>query len=199
VAVIAWVAVTMAVVFSVIKATVGLRVDREEEIVGLDIKEHGIVTEFNEFDLSGLEQSSAAKEAVTVEYVNTTANDVNTAAGDKMTKLTIVTRKSKFDALKAALNKIGVTGMTVMEVMGCGQQKGNSEFYRGVELEVHLIPKVQVDVVVCEVSPRLVIETAKKVLATGKIGDGKIFVYNVENVVKIRTGEEGLSALCNNK
>lgn len=198
-AVIVWVAVTMAVVFSVIKATIGLRVDIEEEIVGLDIKEHGIVTEFNEFDLSGLEQSSAAKEAVTVEYVNTTANDVNTAAGDKMTKLTIVTRKSKFDDLKAALNKIGVTGMTVMEVMGCGQQKGNSEFYRGIELEVHLIPKVQVDVVVCEVSPRLVIETAKKVLATGKIGDGKIFVYNVENVVKIRTGEEGLSALCNNK
>jgi len=114
---------------------------------------------------------------------------------DKMTKIEIITRTSKFDDLKEALNDIGITGMTVTQVLGCGIQKGITEMYRGVALPINLLPKVKVEMVVCEVPVELVIETAKKVLKTGKIGDGKIFIYPVENVIKIRTGEEGVNAL----
>ena len=103
--------------------------------------------------------------------------------------------KEKFDALKSAMSKLGITGMTVSHVMGCGVQKGKPEYYRGVPVEASLLPKVQVDIVVSKVPVRTVIETAKKVLYTGHIGDGKIFVYDVENVVKVRTGEEGFDAL----
>lgn len=199
VAVIAWVTVTMTVVFYLVKETIGLRVNEEEEVVGLDIKEHGIVTEID-IDYTGLTNLSAPV-LETAAAANVHANipaavpsDV-LAPGEKITKVTIVARRNKFEALKAAMNKIGVTGMTVSEVMGCGLQRGNTQYYRGVEMEMHLVPKVQVDIVVYEVDPRLVIDTAKKVLATGQIGDGKIFVYNVENVVRIRTGKEGPAAM----
>lgn len=114
---------------------------------------------------------------------------------NKMTKIDIITRPSKFDDLKEALNEIGITGMTVSQVLGCGMQKGVTEMYRGVPMSINLLPKVKVEMVVCEVPVETVIETAKKVLRTGEIGDGKIFIYPVENVIKIRTGEEGVSAL----
>lgn len=113
----------------------------------------------------------------------------------KMTKVDIITRPAKFDELKEALNEIGITGMTVTQVLGCGIQKGITEMYRGVPMEINLLPKVRVETVVCEVPVEKVIETAKKILRTGEIGDGKIFVYPVENVIKIRTGEEGVKAL----
>lgn len=114
---------------------------------------------------------------------------------DKMTKVDIITRPAKFDELKEALNEIGITGMTVTQVLGCGIQKGITEMYRGVPMEINLLPKVKIETVVCEVPVEKVIETAKEVLRTGEIGDGKIFVYPVENVIKIRTGEEGVKAL----
>jgi Amt family ammonium transporter len=113
----------------------------------------------------------------------------------KITKIDIIIKQSKFEILKEAMNEIGITGMTVTQVLGCGIQKGKHEYYRGVETEINLLPKVQVEIVVAKVPVRLVIDTAKKVLYTGHIGDGKIFVYNVENVIKVRTGEEGYDAL----
>ena len=114
---------------------------------------------------------------------------------EKLTKVDIITRPSKFEELKEALNDIGITGMTVTQVLGCGMQKGLTEMYRGVPMEINLLPKVKVEMVVCEVPVDLVVETATKVLRTGNIGDGKIFVYPVENVIKVRTGEEGVKAL----
>ncbi len=114
---------------------------------------------------------------------------------DKMTKIDIITRPSKFEDLKEALNEIGITGMTVTQVLGCGIQKGITEMYRGVPVSINLLPKVKVEIVVCEVPVDLVVETAKKILRTGEIGDGKIFIYPVENVIKVRTGEEGVRAL----
>ena len=117
------------------------------------------------------------------------------ASDTHLTKITIVAKQSKFDDLKDALNGIGVTGMTVTNVLGCGIQKGKAEFYRGVQMDMNLLPKIQVDVVVSKVAPEKVIATAKKALYTGHIGDGKIFVYNVQNVIKVRTGEEGVDAL----
>ncbi len=114
---------------------------------------------------------------------------------DKMTKIDIITRPAKFDELKDALNEIGITGMTVTQVLGCGMQKGITEMYRGVPMEINLLPKVKIETIVCEVPVEKVVETATKVLRTGEIGDGKIFIYPVENVIKVRTGEEGVKAL----
>lgn len=114
---------------------------------------------------------------------------------DKITKIDIIARSNKFEDFKEALNKIGITGMTVTQVLGCGTQKGVTEYYRGVPYEINLLPKVKIEIVVCEVPVELVIETAKKVLNTGQVGDGKIFVYDVSNVIRIRTGEEGKEAL----
>lgn len=118
---------------------------------------------------------------------------------EKITKIDIITRKSKFEDLKKALSEIGVQGMTVTQVLGCGTQKGDIQYYRGVPVEVKLIPKVKVEVVVCEVPVEKVINTVEKVLRTGDIGDGKIFIYPVEEVIKIRTGERGKNALLNNE
>lgn len=114
---------------------------------------------------------------------------------EKITKIDIITRQSKFDELKDALNEIGITGMTVYQVLGCGNQKGKTEVYRGNELTMDLLPKVKIEICVCEVPVQLVVDTAVKILRTGKIGDGKIFIYPVENVIKVRTGEEGVKAL----
>ena len=115
--------------------------------------------------------------------------------GHKYTKIEIICKEARFEALKNAMMELGITGMTVSHVLGCGVQKGKPEFYRGVQIEANLLPKIQVDIVVSKVPVRSVIDTAKKVLYTGHIGDGKIFVYDVENVVKVRTGEEGFDAL----
>jgi Amt family ammonium transporter len=204
-AVIVWVTVAISITFFIIKHTIGLRVSREEEIAGLDIHEHGLVSAYADFmpsaiDVSGglnevvekiTEQSKPMSESVPVTRVNV-AKEGATA---KITKVEIITKQSKFEALKAAMNAIGVTGMTVTNVLGCGVQKGSTEFYRGVAMEMNLLPKVQVEIVVSKVPVDLVIEEARKALYTGNIGDGKIFVYDVENVVKVRTGEAGYDAL----
>ena len=197
----AWTAVTITITFLVIKAIVGLRVDREEEILGLDITEHGLPSAYAGFAMQPeyIEEGSEpivvsgdtpVAEAIPVKKVP--AFDEGTP---KFTKVEIICKESRFDALKNAMMELGITGMTVSHVLGCGIQKGKPEYYRGVQVEANLLPKVQIDIVVSKVPVRSVIETAKKVLYTGHIGDGKIFVYDVENVVKVRTGEEGFDAL----
>ena len=196
----AWTAVTITVTFLVIKATAGLRVSREEEVLGLDSTEHGLPSAYAGFAMlpdTTVDDKPVevvgdipVAEAVTVKKMPTF--DDGTA---KFTKVEIICKESRFEALKTAMMNIGITGMTVSHVLGCGIQKGKPEYYRGIQVEANLLPKVQVDIVVSKVPVRTVIETAKKVLYTGHIGDGKIFVYDVENVVKVRTGEEGYEAL----
>ena len=197
----AWTAVTITIAFTIIKKVIGLRVTREEEMTGLDATEHGLPSAYAGFAMSPeyIEEGGApvvvdgdvpVAEAVQVKKVPTFEE------GDhKFTKIEIVCKESRFESLKSALMNVGITGMTVSHVLGCGLQKGKPEYYRGVQVEATLLPKVQVDIVVSKVPVRTVIETAKKVLYTGHIGDGKIFVYDVENVVKVRTGEEGYDAL----
>ncbi|MFH1880173.1 MAG: P-II family nitrogen regulator, partial [Bacillota bacterium] len=208
-AVTAWVAVTMTIVFFAIKHTVGLRVPAAEEIRGLDIEEHGLASAYADFMLPMSqgeiplgEEVELPREAVSVEKAIPVmvskvkaAYDDTVADGKKMTNIVIITKQSKFEALKAAMDGIGVTGMTVTQVLGCGMQKGRPEYYRGVEMETSLLPKIQVELVVCKIPVRTVIEAAKNALYTGHIGDGKIFIYDVENVIKVRTGEEGYDAL----
>ena len=202
-AILAFTAVTITLSFLAIRATVGLRVSEQEEIVGLDVEEHGLVSAYAGFmpvigsdvpmgapaELPGA-RSAAKDEAVPVADYSTGSNDKV-----KMSKVTIVTKQSMFERLKSAMDEIGVTGMTVTQVLGCGMQKGRPEYYRGVEMETSLLPKIEVDIVVCKIPVRTVIDAAKNALYTGHIGDGKIFVYDVEQVVKVRTGEEGYDAL----
>ena len=196
--------VMMVITFYVIEKCHGLRTSAEEEMVGLDICEHGLPSAYPDFSPAVDKFSSYAP----VEGVAAVTGDVPAAEAvpvkkmptfeegtPKFTKIEIVCKESRFDALKTALSGLGITGMTVSHVLGCGIQGGKPEYYRGVPVETNLLPKVQVDVVVSKVPVRAVIETAKKVLYTGHIGDGKIFVYDVENVVKVRTGEEGYDAL----
>jgi Amt family ammonium transporter len=202
VAVAAWVAVTMGVVFTVIRKTIGLRVSAEEEIDGLDIHEHGLVSSYADFMLlSGpagdlpVPANAPFPLAVAGSPASGEAPVSKPVGAVKMTHVTVILKQNKFEAFKAAMNEIGITGMTVTNVLGYGQQKGAPEYYRGAVVETSVLPKVKVDIVVSKVPVRTVIETAKKVLYTGHIGDGKIFVYDVENVVRVRTGEEGYDAL----
>jgi Amt family ammonium transporter len=209
VAVTAWVTVAMLIAFSIIKAVVGLRVTKEEEIEGLDIHEHGIESSYADFmplsasrsaETATVAPAAPVEAAVPVETavpVTDTRDDAADAArkGPKMTKLSIITGQSKFESLEAAMSAIGITGMTMTNILGYGTQKGHPEFYRGVEVQARLLPKIRVEIIVCKVPVRSVIEAAKKALYTGKIGDGKIFVYDVENVIRVRTGEEGYDAL----
>ena len=202
VAILAWTGVVMALTFLVIKKTIGLRVSPEEEIKGLDSTEHGLPSAYADFlpavesldygyeDAVAVTGDAPVAEAVPVKKVPTF--DEGTT---KFTKVEIICKEARLESLKNAMMGIGITGMTVSHVLGCGAQKGKPEYYRGVQVEANLLPKVQVDIVVSKVPVREVIETAKKVLYTGHIGDGKIFVYDVENVVKVRTGEEGYDAL----
>ena len=202
IAILAWTAVTMILTFLIIRKTVGLRVSKEEEIKGLDRTEHGLPSAYADFVPAveslnyGYESAMNVSgdvppaEAVPVKKMPTFDDGT-----PKFTKVEIICKESRFEALKTAMMDIGITGMTVSHVLGCGIQKGKPEYYRGVQIEANLLPKVQVDIVVSKVPVRSVIETAKKVLYTGHIGDGKIFVYDVENVVKVRTGEEGYDAL----
>ena len=202
-AVAAWTAVTITVTFLIIKAVVGLRVSAEEETIGLDATEHGLPSAYAGFAMLpeyidvGSEPVMVAGDVPVAEAVEVKAvPDFEPAAGGvKMTKVEIICKEARLEALKNAMMRIGITGMTVSHVLGCGLQKGKPEYYRGVQVETNLLPKVQVDIVVSKVPVRSVIETAKKVLYTGHIGDGKIFVYDVQNVVKVRTGEEGYDAL----
>lgn len=203
IAVIAWVAIMMTIVFQVLKHTIGLRVTAQEEISGLDLPEHGLVSAYADFyTMGGMSTSEIAttidtgkvtpEVAIPVEKV---AKTPSVGSNVKMTQIRIITKESQFETLKIAMNRIGITGMTVNHVLGCGMQKGATELYRGTPLEINLLPKIQVDIVVCKVPVETVVETAKRVLYTGHIGDGKIFIYDVENVIKVRTGQEGYSAL----
>ena len=197
----AYVAVIITVVFFIIKKTIGLRVSAEEEITGLDVTEHGLLTAYAGFAMLPDTTSEDAPVVVAGDVPVAEAVPVKKmpafeeGTGPKLTKIEIICKESRLESLKNAMIGIGITGMTVSHVLGCGVQKGKPEYYRGVQVEASLLPKVQVDIVVSKVPVRAVIETAKKTLYTGHIGDGKIFVYDVENVVKVRTGEEGYDAL----
>lgn len=203
----AWTAVTITISFLIIKKIFGLRVSREEEMEGLDVKEHGLTSAYAGIamlpeyidegeEVPAVTGDTPVAEAVEVKEMPKVAADVPAKAdGQKITKVEIVCKESRLESLKNAMVGIGITGMTVSHVMGCGVQKGQPEYYRGALVETSLLPKIQVDIVVAKVPVSLVIATAKKVLYTGHIGDGKIFVYDVENVVKVRTGEEGYDAL----
>ena len=208
VAVLAWTAVTITITFLAIKSTVGLRVTEEEEIVGLDATEHGLPSAYAGFsimDISntmtmdvnentdlGVESYDAASDAMRNAAVRVVKAPIPETG---MYKVSIIAKLSRYDRLKKAMNDIGVTGMTVTQVMGCGVQKGAGEKYRGVEMDATLLPKVKVEVIVGSIPVEKVVDAAKKALYTGHIGDGKIFVYSVDKVIKVRTGEEDLAAL----
>ena len=202
-----WTVVTMIITFKIIEKTNGLRVSKEEEIKGLDSTEHGLINAYADFacavehlydgdeEAAEITGSVPVDEAVPVQLASAPAPNTAVASDVKMTKIEIICKQNRFEALKNAMTGIGITGMTVTNVLGFGTQGGSKERYRGVEVEVSLLPKIQVEIVVCKVPVKTVIDTAKKVLYTGNIGDGKIFVYDVENVIKVRTGEEGYDAL----
>lgn len=199
----AWTAVTITVVFLIIKKIFGLRVTREEEITGLDATEHGMPSAYAGFSMlpdyidEGETPVVVSGDVPVAEAVAVKKMPSFDDGTPKITKVEIVCKEARLESLKNAMMGIGITGMTVSHVLGCGAQKGKPEYYRGVQIEANLLPKVQVDIVVCTVPVTLVIETAKKVLYTGHIGDGKIFVYDVEDVVKVRTGETGIDAMKN--
>ena len=210
VAVAAYTGVVMTIVFQVIKHTNGLRVTPEEEVAGLDATEHGLPSAYadfspntsitalpaaNAFPEPAPAPAAAAQEAAMAEAVPVHTLTRGAAGGRKLSNVTILCNQAKFEELKTALNGIGVTGMTVSQVLGCGIQKGKTEYYRGVPLAINLLPKVQVEIVVSKVPVEQVVNAARQALYTGRIGDGKIFVYDVENVIKVRTGEEGYDAL----
>ena len=207
-AVAAWTAVTITIAFLIIKAIVGLRVTQEEEIVGLDSCEHGLPSAYAGFSIMDIANTMTMEvnentDLGTDDYAE--ASDAQRDAAVKVVapaaastgiyKVAVIAKLSRYDKLKKAMNDLGVTGMTVTQVMGCGIQKGAGEMYRGVEVDATLLPKVKVEVVVSKIPVEAVIEAAKKALYTGHIGDGKIFVYNVDKVVKVRTGEEDFAAL----
>ena len=202
---IAWVAITMTIIFQVIKHTIGLRVSAEEEIAGLDMKEHGLASAYDGFFVQDTmtkaptPMGTSVKAPVVKHAPSAPAESVPEIPADGVHKLTkvvvIITRQNKLDEFMQAMNEIGVTGITITNVMGCGVQKGAPTYYRGVEVDMNLRPKVKIEIVVSLVPVQKVIDTAKEVLHTGQIGDGKVFVYDIENVVKIRTGEEGFLAL----
>ena len=201
--IIAWTVVCMTIVFFIIKKTIGLRVTKEEEMQGLDISEHGLVSAYADFmpigvSTASLDETFDVQDSVPV----TQAVPVQLAGkydmatdGVKITKIDIILKQSKLEALKEEMDKLGITGMTVSQVLGCGAQKGKPEYYRGVAIESNLLPKMKVEVVVCKVPVKDVVDAAVKALYTGHIGDGKIFIYNVEDVVKVRTGETGYDAM----
>jgi Amt family ammonium transporter len=202
VSVMAWVGVTMTIIFMLIKKTVGLRVSHAEEIAGMDITEHNIASSYADFMVSPAAadfNSSSDKDSGTVPANVAIPVVNNSKPGAKMTKITIITNQNKLSLLHTALDRIGITGLTVTNVLGHGMQKGHTEYYRGAPVTIKLLPKVQVDIIVCKIPPQTVIDTVKKVLYTGSVGDGKIFVSDVENVIKVRTGEQGYDALQDNE
>ncbi|MBE5847355.1 MAG: ammonium transporter [Lachnospiraceae bacterium] len=208
----AWTVVTIIIAFTIIKKTIGLRVSEEEEITGLDATEHGLPSAYSGFsimDMSNMmsvnentdlgtseyDKASDAMKRAAVPVVDSAAAVRGTALDSGINKVVIITKLSRYDKIKRALNELGVTGITVTQVTGCGIQKGAGQMYRGVEMDMTLLPKIKLEVVVSRIPVEKVIEVAKKTLYTGKIGDGKIFVYPVSKVVKIRTGEEDFAAL----
>lgn len=203
VTIVAWTVVCMIIVFTIIKKTVGLRVTKDEEMKGLDICEHGLISAYADFMPIGVgtasldetfdvEDNVPVTQAVPVQLAG--KYDMATD-GTKITKIDILLKQSKLEALKEEMDKLGITGMTVSQVLGCGAQKGKAEYYRGVAIESNLLPKMKVEIVVCKVPVKAVVDAAVKALYTGHIGDGKIFIYDVEDVVKVRTGETGYDAM----
>ena len=203
VTIVAWTVVCMIIVFTIIKKTVGLRVTKDEEMKGLDICEHGLISAYADFMPIGVGTASLDEtfdvdsnvpvtQAVPVQLAG--KYDMATD-GTKITKIDILLKQSKLEALKEEMDKLGITGMTVSQVLGCGAQKGKAEYYRGVAIESNLLPKMKVEIVVCKVHVKAVVDAAVKALYTGHIGDGKIFIYDVEDVVKVRTGETGYDAM----
>lgn len=189
----AWVFVTMSALMLLMKYTIGIRVEREAEIIGIDRSEHGYSGSYMPLlsDDSAVEKSKGELRSIASEI-----EKEGYESDYKVRSVVIITRENKLNDLKNALNEIGISGITISSVLGCGVQKGHMEsYYRGVELEVELVPKVRVEVVISEVPLESVIEVTKKVLKTGNVGDGKIFVYSVDNVIRIRTEEEGIAAL----
>ena len=210
VSVILWVTVTMNIIFRLIDKFVGLRVPENVEIEGLDFHEHGLVSAYSGFNITDLsanmdvnentdlgedEYSKASKAQIDAAVPLVAPDTLSALPATGMYKVSILVKLAKFESLKKALNDLGVTGMTVTQVMGCGIQKGAGELYRGVEMDATLLPKVKLEVIIGNIPLEKVIETAKRVLYTGHIGDGKIFVYDVRKVIKVRTGEEDFDAL----
>ena len=210
-AVAGWAAVTMIFTFLLIKLTVGLRVTEEEEILGLDVTEHGLTSAYSGFSIIDIDstmdvnentylgvgeynEASEAQKNAALKVVKTT--ETYPAVDNGMRKIVIICKLSKFDALKRAMNRIGVTGMTMTQVMGSGVERGSSNVYRGTVVDNTLIPKIKVDIIISNrIKEDDLIEAAKRALYTGHIGDGKIFVYNINRVIKVRTGEEDMDAL----
>lgn len=202
VSVMAFIGAAAFLTFFVIKKTIGLRVSREEELIGLDIKEHNLVASYADFmpyspTVNGIKLRAENKEEneIPVEYCPKKDESKEELMNKKMSKLVIIFNQSKYENFMKVMNEIGITGMTLSYVHGCGIQKGKGQYYRGVKYDINLLPKVKVEIVVSEIPVNTVIEAAKSALHTGNIGDGKIFVYDVERVVKIRTGEENYFAL----
>ena len=198
-----WTVVTMFIVFKAIKAIFGLRASKEEEMIGLDLTEHGLISSYADFMPAVVENASlddVPDTQITGDVPVVAAVPVQVAEGtstgeNKITKIDIILKQSKLEALKTAMDEVGITGMTVSQVLGCGIQKGKAEYYRGVAVEMNLLPKMKVEIVVCKIPVETVVQAAVKALYTGHIGDGKIFIHNVEDVVKVRTGERGYDAL----
>ena len=199
----AWTAVTITITFLIIKACVGLRVSAEEETLGLDVTEHNLASAYNGFSIRDtmpegavVPTAPAAPELSVPMAVAVPVTDTAAIQGyGPFTQVSIYCNQSRFEELKAAMAQIGVTGMTVTQVMGCGAEKGVTGYYRGVSMTMSLLPKLKIDIVVSTVPVEQVIATAKQTLYTGHVGDGKIFVFNVQNVIRVRTGEEGYAAL----
>lgn len=198
-----WGAAMSAVIFLTLKKTVGLRASKEEELLGLDIMEHNLVSSYADFEPSHtlVSSSSGNKSADSnvninqaIEVTDSTPKEIS-ESNAKLTKITIITRPDKFETLKTALDAIGITGMTLTNVQGCGMQRGDAKYYRGAKIDMHLLPKIKLEVVVSKVPVEQVVDAAKKALYTGNYGDGKIFIYSVEDAVKVRTGEKGYAAL----
>ncbi len=200
-----WTAITMIGVFQLIKHTIGLRATKQEEILGLDVTEHGLVSSYADFApamseaMLGYTEDDAKSvthvtvdKAVKVENYTTPSLDSDKP---KMTKIVAIFKQQKLQEFISAMEKIDVTGITVTHVLGCGTQKGQTEYYRGAKIEVNLLPKVKVEIAVCSVPVNKVIDSARSALYTGHIGDGKIFIYDIEDVVKVRTGATGYEAL----
>lgn len=187
----------MTITFVVIKHTVGLRVTEEEEITGLDKLEHGLESAYAGFALETETYTGATAATVSAPELSVTEAVPTVAVNGegKISKIVIIAKAEKMDALKVAMNDIGVTGMTVTRVSGCGVQKGQTAYYRGAKVDIQLLPKVKAEIVVSSIPVQTVVDAARSVLYTGHMGDGKIFIYNVENVVRISSGEQGPEAL----
>ncbi|MDO5575459.1 MAG: ammonium transporter family protein, partial [Fibrobacter sp.] len=193
-----WTTVCMLVTFLIVKKTFGLRVSAEEEVGGLDIHEHGLASSYADFmPIAPQVMLTSQKDTPVIPNVIDSeipmVREVTTPL--KMTKVVILTRQNKFEQLRTALDKLGITGMTVTQVLGYGMQKGRLEYYRGAPVDTVLLPKIKIEIVVSKIPVNDLVDYIKKILYTGHAGDGKIFVYDVKNVIKVRTGEQGYEAL----